>query len=181
MGQYTLNLNLTCLIKWIKNWNPNLICNRSDQLAKYPFKLLFFSGYWTYIFQVIWPICPIYYIHIPFTLPKIEKLISDRRQRILREAEKQEMERDGPPIDDCCTICHESFNIPCQANCSHWFCGFASHLLFLYLSFVCLIYYDYGYLSFFPNMRFFHKIRFFWLIWSKAWFCVWGFMYINVN
>ncbi|XP_057531844.1 uncharacterized protein LOC130809980 [Amaranthus tricolor] len=33
------------------------------------------------------------------------------------------MERDGPPIDDCCTICHESFNIPCQANCSHWFCG----------------------------------------------------------
>ncbi|KAL8162404.1 hypothetical protein V2J09_013893 [Rumex salicifolius] len=28
-----------------------------------------------------------------------------------------------PPSTDCCSICHETFNIPCQANCSHWFCG----------------------------------------------------------
>ncbi|KAJ8436940.1 hypothetical protein Cgig2_017365 [Carnegiea gigantea] len=34
------------------------------------------------------------------------------------------MERDGPPANDCCSICHGNFNIPCQANCSHWFCGF---------------------------------------------------------
>ncbi|XP_021760415.1 E3 ubiquitin-protein ligase RNF170-like [Chenopodium quinoa] len=33
------------------------------------------------------------------------------------------MEGDGPPVNDCCTICHDNFNIPCQANCSHWFCG----------------------------------------------------------
>ncbi|XP_043711948.1 E3 ubiquitin-protein ligase RNF170-like isoform X1 [Telopea speciosissima] len=30
---------------------------------------------------------------------------------------------DGPPENDCCSICHDNFNIPCQANCSHWFCG----------------------------------------------------------
>ncbi|KAH9614423.1 hypothetical protein KSS87_006241 [Heliosperma pusillum] len=34
------------------------------------------------------------------------------------------MERDdGPPSNDCCSICHGNFNVPCQANCSHWFCG----------------------------------------------------------
>ncbi|XP_074279573.1 uncharacterized protein LOC141604911 [Silene latifolia] len=33
------------------------------------------------------------------------------------------MERDGPPLNDCCSICHGNFNVPCQANCSHWFCG----------------------------------------------------------
>ncbi|XP_062163975.1 uncharacterized protein LOC133870775 isoform X2 [Alnus glutinosa] len=30
---------------------------------------------------------------------------------------------DGPPANDCCSVCHGSFNTPCQANCSHWFCG----------------------------------------------------------
>ncbi|XVE60673.1 hypothetical protein DITRI_Ditri05aG0147000 [Diplodiscus trichospermus] len=30
---------------------------------------------------------------------------------------------EGPPPNDCCSICHGSFNVPCQANCSHWFCG----------------------------------------------------------
>uniref|UniRef100_A0A5B7BU90 E3 ubiquitin-protein ligase RNF170 n=1 Tax=Davidia involucrata TaxID=16924 RepID=A0A5B7BU90_DAVIN len=30
---------------------------------------------------------------------------------------------DGPPGNDCCSICHGNFHIPCQANCSHWFCG----------------------------------------------------------
>ncbi|KAJ4964516.1 hypothetical protein NE237_024455 [Protea cynaroides] len=30
---------------------------------------------------------------------------------------------DRPPENDCCSICHDNFNIPCQANCSHWFCG----------------------------------------------------------
>ncbi|KAJ0579872.1 putative transcription factor C2H2 family [Helianthus annuus] len=30
---------------------------------------------------------------------------------------------DGPPGNDCCSICHGSFNIPHQANCSHWYCG----------------------------------------------------------
>lgn len=30
---------------------------------------------------------------------------------------------DGPPQNDWCSICHSSFHIPCQANCSHWFCG----------------------------------------------------------
>ncbi|KAL6893735.1 hypothetical protein ACP4OV_007833 [Aristida adscensionis] len=28
-----------------------------------------------------------------------------------------------PPEDDVCSVCHERFRIPCQANCSHWFCG----------------------------------------------------------
>ncbi|XP_011031507.1 PREDICTED: E3 ubiquitin-protein ligase RNF170-like isoform X2 [Populus euphratica] len=30
---------------------------------------------------------------------------------------------DGPPVNDFCSICHGHFNIACQANCSHWFCG----------------------------------------------------------
>ncbi|KAK9743267.1 hypothetical protein RND81_03G227600 [Saponaria officinalis] len=33
------------------------------------------------------------------------------------------MEKDGPPLNDRCSICHANFNVPCQANCSHWFCG----------------------------------------------------------
>ncbi|PIA47204.1 hypothetical protein AQUCO_01400114v1 [Aquilegia coerulea] len=28
-----------------------------------------------------------------------------------------------PPENDCCSVCHDNFNIPCQANCSHWFCS----------------------------------------------------------
>lgn len=28
-----------------------------------------------------------------------------------------------PPQNDCCSICHDSFTLPCQANCAHWFCG----------------------------------------------------------
>ncbi|XP_074589337.1 uncharacterized protein LOC141845178 [Curcuma longa] len=30
---------------------------------------------------------------------------------------------ESPPEDDVCSICHEWFILPCQANCSHWFCG----------------------------------------------------------
>lgn len=30
---------------------------------------------------------------------------------------------DGPPEEDCCSVCHDNFNLPCQANCSHWFCA----------------------------------------------------------
>uniref|UniRef100_A0A2P2JNN2 E3 ubiquitin-protein ligase RNF170 n=2 Tax=Rhizophora mucronata TaxID=61149 RepID=A0A2P2JNN2_RHIMU len=30
---------------------------------------------------------------------------------------------DGPPANDCCSVCRGNFNVPCQANCSHWFCG----------------------------------------------------------
>ncbi|KAH9561287.1 hypothetical protein CY35_05G013800 [Sphagnum magellanicum] len=30
---------------------------------------------------------------------------------------------DAPPDNDCCSVCHDSFNLPCQANCAHWFCG----------------------------------------------------------
>ncbi|XP_030951636.1 E3 ubiquitin-protein ligase RNF170-like [Quercus lobata] len=30
---------------------------------------------------------------------------------------------DDPLANDCCSVCRSSFNIPCQANCSHWFCG----------------------------------------------------------
>ncbi|KAG0591313.1 hypothetical protein KC19_1G165800 [Ceratodon purpureus] len=29
----------------------------------------------------------------------------------------------SPPENDCCSVCHDSFSLPCQANCSHWFCG----------------------------------------------------------
>ncbi|CAL5187293.1 unnamed protein product [Lathyrus oleraceus] len=28
-----------------------------------------------------------------------------------------------PPPNDLCSICHGNFQIPCQANCSHWFCA----------------------------------------------------------
>ncbi|VVA95009.1 unnamed protein product [Arabis nemorensis] len=28
-----------------------------------------------------------------------------------------------PPENDLCSICHANFTSPCQANCSHWFCG----------------------------------------------------------
>ncbi|XP_057453908.1 uncharacterized protein LOC130745591 [Lotus japonicus] len=33
------------------------------------------------------------------------------------------MEREGPPLNDLCSVCHGNFHIPCQANCSHWFCA----------------------------------------------------------
>jgi hypothetical protein len=35
-----------------------------------------------------------------------------------------------PPEDDVCSVCHDRFRIPCQANCSHWFCGKSLLLLF---------------------------------------------------
>eukprot|EP00249_Psilotum_nudum_P010978 c22887_g2_i2 orf=140-721(-) len=31
--------------------------------------------------------------------------------------------RVAPPENDCCSICHDPFTLPCQANCAHWFCG----------------------------------------------------------
>ncbi|XP_061337382.1 uncharacterized protein LOC133284398 [Gastrolobium bilobum] len=33
------------------------------------------------------------------------------------------MERESPPANDLCSVCHSDFHTPCQANCSHWFCG----------------------------------------------------------
>ncbi|WOK96419.1 E3 ubiquitin-protein ligase [Canna indica] len=30
---------------------------------------------------------------------------------------------ESPPAEDFCSICHDDFTLPCQANCSHWFCG----------------------------------------------------------
>nr|ADV02777.1 C3HC4-type zinc RING finger family protein [Ipomoea batatas]GMD51020.1 E3 ubiquitin-protein ligase RNF170-like [Ipomoea batatas] len=30
---------------------------------------------------------------------------------------------DLPPENEFCSVCHGNFHIPCQANCSHWFCG----------------------------------------------------------
>jgi len=30
---------------------------------------------------------------------------------------------EGPPTNDLCSICHGNFQLPCQANCSHWFCA----------------------------------------------------------
>ncbi|KAI6689671.1 hypothetical protein NL676_026499 [Syzygium grande] len=30
---------------------------------------------------------------------------------------------EGPPENDFCSVCHGVFRVPCQANCSHWFCG----------------------------------------------------------
>ncbi|KAK7259910.1 hypothetical protein RIF29_25525 [Crotalaria pallida] len=30
---------------------------------------------------------------------------------------------EGPPVNDLCSVCHGNFHTPCQANCSHWFCG----------------------------------------------------------
>ncbi|URE22054.1 RING finger protein [Musa troglodytarum] len=29
---------------------------------------------------------------------------------------------ESPPEEDFCSICHDGFTLPCQANCSHWFC-----------------------------------------------------------
>jgi len=29
----------------------------------------------------------------------------------------------GSATNDRCSICHENFQLPCQANCSHWFCS----------------------------------------------------------
>jgi hypothetical protein len=43
------------------------------------------------------------------------------KERRTKQTEKEAM--DGPPVNDFCSICHGHFNIACQANCSHWFCG----------------------------------------------------------
>ncbi|XP_011001200.1 PREDICTED: armadillo repeat-containing protein 6-like [Populus euphratica] len=33
------------------------------------------------------------------------------------------MDREGPPLDDCCPICFGTFDVPCKASCGHWYCG----------------------------------------------------------
>ncbi|KAJ6821672.1 putative sugar phosphate/phosphate translocator [Iris pallida] len=30
---------------------------------------------------------------------------------------------ESPPSNDVCSVCRDSFTLPVQANCSHWFCG----------------------------------------------------------
>ncbi|XP_002966179.2 E3 ubiquitin-protein ligase RNF170 [Selaginella moellendorffii] len=30
---------------------------------------------------------------------------------------------EAPDENDCCSVCHDTFTLPCQANCAHWFCG----------------------------------------------------------
>lgn len=30
---------------------------------------------------------------------------------------------EAPAANECCSICHDPFTLPCQANCAHWFCG----------------------------------------------------------
>ncbi|CAM6099505.1 unnamed protein product [Calypogeia fissa] len=30
---------------------------------------------------------------------------------------------EAPAENECCSICHDPFILPCQANCAHWFCG----------------------------------------------------------
>ena len=30
---------------------------------------------------------------------------------------------ESPPDNDICSICHDGFTVPVQANCSHWYCG----------------------------------------------------------
>ncbi|KFK44346.1 hypothetical protein AALP_AA1G245800 [Arabis alpina] len=37
-----------------------------------------------------------------------------------------------PSENDVCSICHSHFNAPCQANCSHWFCGKCIMLVWRY-------------------------------------------------
>lgn len=39
------------------------------------------------------------------------------------------MDREGPPLDDCCPICFGTFDVPCKANCGHWYCGISLFLL----------------------------------------------------
>ncbi|CAI8595755.1 unnamed protein product [Vicia faba] len=39
-----------------------------------------------------------------------------------------------PPPNDVCSICHGTFQIPCQANCSHWFCANCILLLWRHTS-----------------------------------------------
>jgi hypothetical protein len=36
---------------------------------------------------------------------------------------------DLPPPEEMCSICHDEFTMPCQANCSHWFCGESGRFL----------------------------------------------------
>lgn len=35
----------------------------------------------------------------------------------------EETSMDAPPAGEICSVCHDSFTLPCQANCAHWFCG----------------------------------------------------------
>lgn len=39
------------------------------------------------------------------------------------EEERTTPTQEGPPTNDLCSVCHGNFHIPCQANCSHWFCA----------------------------------------------------------
>ncbi|XP_034924780.1 uncharacterized protein [Populus alba] len=60
-----------------------------------------------------------------FSFPKRKTFEVEKSQVISKERTKQTEKEamDGPPVNDFCSICHGHFNIACQANCSHWFCG----------------------------------------------------------
>ncbi|KAJ7546883.1 hypothetical protein O6H91_08G059200 [Diphasiastrum complanatum] len=50
-----------------------------------------------------------------------------RRQKststISRNGEVSLTRMNAPFENDYCSVCYDTFNLPCQANCSHWFCG----------------------------------------------------------
>lgn len=53
------------------------------------------------------------------TKQKVEVKREDQTQ----ERVERERAMESPPDNDVCSVCHDSFSLPCQANCSHWFCG----------------------------------------------------------
>nr|XP_048331166.1 E3 ubiquitin-protein ligase RNF170-like isoform X3 [Ziziphus jujuba var. spinosa] len=54
---------------------------------------------------------------------KKKRKTKQEREGFCLDRSARKMGTDGPPENDCCTVCHDDFNVPCQANCSHWFCG----------------------------------------------------------
>lgn len=65
-------------------------------------------------------------------------IVLDRCSGRSAERQRWRMEMASPPEEDFCSICHENFSIPFQANCSHWFCGKCQ--LFPYSVITCLLF-----------------------------------------
>lgn len=49
--------------------------------------------------------------------------IFNGRSTIEKLKVEREAAMESPPDNDVCSVCHDNFSLPCQANCSHWFCG----------------------------------------------------------
>ncbi|KAF3588593.1 hypothetical protein F2Q69_00031594 [Brassica cretica] len=50
--------------------------------------------------------------------------VTEEEMKIERDngGEKEKIQSETLPEDDCCPICSGSFTVPCRGDCGHWYC-----------------------------------------------------------